>query len=418
MCQTIRRDPAILQKRLQTQLEELILLPLRHGAPTGTDSMRLNQMCNYLEGESFLLAGSGDHGILRTKEDEQREILSAILHVANDPSFPFIFVVASRPELAIREFFNTSVAQATARELFLDEKYDPGADIRLFYESKFTYIRRRFNLPPGWPGMEEILFLVENASGQFIYATTVMRFVEAPPLGTQNALPIDEGLRTPYQRLARILELPMRVHAPACSEPALSMKWLRAIRILGEGHAHGGVTLAAHMRLWLEHSPGEEIYALGSLSSLLYIPPHDRVECYVFYHKSFVDFFEDESRCGELYVSPEQAYDFIAHRYFQTMENHLDIGKIPSDMMYYTLYYSPDGLDIFEFSSEEAFKSAEPAMLSCDARGWVQQFARFGRHAREGRRHYSRFIIARMFCAVHFRVCCLLNFKEHWIHLH
>ncbi|KAF6765827.1 hypothetical protein DFP72DRAFT_1162559 [Ephemerocybe angulata] len=445
-CQAIRRDPAVLQRRLQTQLDELILQPFRHAASTEAGSIRQHQMVIIIDGldecdrvEDDVPVGDGSRE-RRTKEDEQGEILSAILHAAKDPSFPFAIIIASRPELAIREFFNTSAAQATTRELFLDEKYDPGADIRLFYKAKFAYIRRRFNLPPEWPGMEEVLFLVENASGQFIYATTVMRFVEGPSLGssTQNALPIDEGLRTPHQRLARILELPARAQqAPGtmarslealdilyssvlqtCAEPSLSMQWVCAIRILGEGHAHGGLALAAHMRAWLERSPGEEMYALGPLSSLLYIPPPDRVECHVFYHKSFVDFFEDEFRCGELYVSPEQAYDFVAQRYFQTMENHLDIGKIPSDMMYYTLYYSPQGLDLFVFSSEEAFKSAEPAMLACDVRRWAQSFARVGTHAEaeEGRRHYSRFVIARMFCAVHLR-CTMLRCRrvcKHW----
>lgn len=241
-----------------------------------------------------------------------------------------------------------------------------------------------------------------------------------------------------HRTKARILELPVRFQqAPGtrrslealdilyasvlktCAEPSLSMKWVRAIRILGEGHAHGGLAFAVHMRAWLERSPGEEVYALGALSSLLYVPPRwDRGECYVFYHKWFVDLFEDEARCVGLDVSPEQAYDFIAQRYFEAMDNHLEVEKIPSDMMYYTLYYSPEGLDIFVFSSEEAFKSAEPAMLACDVRRWVQSFARVGTHAEaeEGRRHYSRFVIARMFCAVHFR-CTMLRCRRvcrHW----
>ncbi|KAF5341780.1 hypothetical protein D9611_002106 [Ephemerocybe angulata] len=246
MSQAIRRDPAILQKRLQTQLEELIL----HGAPTGTDPTRMGQMaiiidgldeCNYVEGESGMLITG------RTKEDEQREILSAILHAATDPSFPFVIVIASRPELAIREFFNTSLARSATRELFLDDKYDPNADIRLFYDSKFSSIRRQFNLPPDWPSIDDVLQLVFNASGQFIYAATVIRFVEGPPPGTQGVAPAVPDLRTPHQRLVRIIERRTRAHTSnvrplealdilydtvvrTCSEPLLSMKWLGAIR--------------------------------------------------------------------------------------------------------------------------------------------------------------------------------------------
>ncbi|KAF6765846.1 hypothetical protein DFP72DRAFT_207595 [Ephemerocybe angulata] len=354
MCQAIRRDPAILQKRLQTQLDELILLPLRNGAPTGTDSAHMNQMaiiidgldeCNYVEDESGLLT-SGRDTIRRSKEDEQREILSAILHAAKDPSFPFVVIIASRPELAIREFFNTSLTRSATRELFLDDKYDPSADIRLFYEAKFSSIRRRFNLSPEWPSLEVLLQLIADASGQFIYAATVMRFVEGPPTGTQNVAPAVPGLRTPNQRLLRIIDLRTRVHSPnvhplealdilygsvmrTCSEPLLSMKWLRSISFMNE---HISISLtqmvistgmpARQLRAWLEQSPGEEVCALGPLSSLIYIPSDPNCdELYSFHHKSFVDFFKDESRCVDLYVSPIQTFDFMSHMYFRNMDN-------------------------------------------------------------------------------------------------
>ncbi|KAF6765835.1 hypothetical protein DFP72DRAFT_792894, partial [Ephemerocybe angulata] len=330
--QAIRRDPAILQKRLQTQLEELILLPLQHGAPTGTDATRMNQMaiiidgldeCNYVEGESGLFSSGGDR-IRRTKEDEQQEILSAILHAASDPSFPFVIIIASRPEIAIREFFSTDLAGSVTRELFLDKKYHPDADIRLFYESKFLHIRRRFNLPSEWPSLKVLLQLVADASGQFIYAATVMRFIEGPPPGSQDVAQAVQGFRTPHQRLVRIMDLSTQVHSPnvrplealdilydsvvrTCSEPMLSMKWLGAIRLYGMRSDIVGATPARHLRLWIEQSPGEDVCVIGPLSSLIYIPSDLNCdELYSFYHKSFVDFFEDNTRCADLYVSPNQ----------------------------------------------------------------------------------------------------------------
>ncbi|KAF6755313.1 hypothetical protein DFP72DRAFT_1121755, partial [Ephemerocybe angulata] len=324
MSQAIRRDPAILQKRLQTQLEELILLPFRHGAPTAASPMSHHRMVIIIDGLDECdcveddVPARGNSRNRRTKEDEQIEILSAILHAANDPSFPFVFVIASRPEMAIREFFSTDLARDATRELFLDKKYNPDADIRLFYEAKFSSIRRRFNLSPEWPTIKELLHLVVEASGQFIYAATVMRFVEGPPPGTQNVAPAVPGLRTPHERLERIIGLRTRVHTPnvrplealdilydsvlrTCSEPLLSMKWLGAISFLLAGINHIPARL---VRLWLEQSPGEEVCVLGPLSSLISIPPDPNCdELYSFHHKSFVDFFKDESRCADLYVS-------------------------------------------------------------------------------------------------------------------
>ncbi|KAF6765851.1 hypothetical protein DFP72DRAFT_1162577 [Ephemerocybe angulata] len=432
MSQAIRRDPAILQKRLQAQLDELIMLPFRQGAPTGTSPMSQHRMAIIIDGldecdrVEKVVPVSDSSRKRRTKEDEQIEILSAILHAATDPSFPFLIVIASRPELAIREFFSTGLARDATRELFLDDKYNPDADIRLFYDSMFSSIRRRFKLSPEWPSMREVLRLVADASGQFIYAATVMRFIEGPPLGTQDVAPAVQGLRTPHQRLVRILELRKRVHTPnvrplepldilydsvvrTCSEPLLSIKWLRAICIFDSivevsrhSNLHHGVwrfppTIPARLlRLWMEQSPGDEVYAIGPLSSLLYIPSDPNCDqSYSFYHKSFVDFFEDKSRCADLFVPKKQIFDFLSFSYFQNMDDNLD--RIPADLVYHTLNYSRDR-DMFPFSSKDAFKTAKGAMLSCDAPSWVHHFTITGMG---GPDHNPRYIIALMFYAVH-----------------
>ncbi|KAF5342234.1 hypothetical protein D9611_002096 [Ephemerocybe angulata] len=445
MCQAIRRSPAILQKRLQTQLEELILLPFRQGTPTGAGPMSQKRMAIIIDGLDECDCIEDEPRNRRTKEDEQREILSTILHAANDPSFPFVFVIASRPELAIREFFNTSLARSATRELFLDDKYDPSADIRLFYEAKFSSIRRRFNLSPEWPTVKELLKLVANASGQFIYAATVMRFVEGPPPGTPaHVAPAVPGLRTPHQRLLRILELRTRAHSPnvrplealdvlydsvvrTCSEPLLSMKWLRAINLYDI--TTGGLLPTSYrmparrVRLWLEQSPGEEVCALGSLSSLIYIPSDPNChEDYSFHHKSFVDFFEDESRCVDLYVSPIQTRDFILHMYFKNMDNRkfflLDIrsrtidsyrdevfDSIPKITLLVALDYAQAGLTepaTWNFSSADVFKAAEGSMLSCNARRWAEySTVPVTDVPVSDDRRYSKSIISWMFYAVH-----------------
>ncbi|KAF6755309.1 hypothetical protein DFP72DRAFT_1169581 [Ephemerocybe angulata] len=439
MCQAIRRNPAILQKRLQTQLDELILLPFRHGASNGAIPMSQHRMVIIIDGldecdcvEDDVPAG-GSSRKRRTKEGEQIEILSAILHAANDPSFPFVIIIASRPELAIREFFSTGLARDTTKELFLDNKYNPDADIRLFYEAKFSSIRRRFNLSPEWPSVKELLKLVANASGQFIYAATVMRFVEGPPPGTQNVAPAAQGLRTPHQRLERIIDLRTRVHSPnvrplealdtlyvsvmrTCSEPLLSIKWLRAIN-------YRGTRMPARLlRLWFEQSPGEEACTLGSLSSLIYIPSNPNCdEDYSFHHKSFVDFFEDESRCADLYVSPIQTRDFMSHMYFRNMDYRRfflldirsctvdsyrgeDFDSIPKGMLFDAALKrsGPDQHVWLNFSSADVFKTAEGPMLSCNARRWAEYLTEPETDAPvSDDRRDSKYLISRMFYAVH-----------------
>ncbi|KAF6755332.1 hypothetical protein DFP72DRAFT_1169592 [Ephemerocybe angulata] len=434
MCQAVRCNPALLQVRLQTQLDELIIHPLRHGAPTELAQHRMTIIidgldeCDHVEDDVQVRDSSRNR---RTKEDEQIEILSAILHAAKDPSFPFVIVIASRPEMAIREFFSTSPAQEATRELFLDEKYDPGADIRLFYESKFSSIRRRFNLSPYWPSEEDLLQLVADASGQFIYATTVVRFVEGPPPGAQGVVPAIQGLLTPHQRLLRIIDLRTRVHSPnvrplealdilygsvvkTCQDPSLSMKWLGAIRLHGTRSNPSHAMPARLLRLWVEQSPGEAVCALGPLASLLYIPfDPDCDGCYTFHHKSFMDFLKDESRCLDLYVTPLQTWDFLSHRYFENMNKHLH--RIPRFLVYHTLDCGPraDDRGMFNFSSRDSFKAAEQAMVSCGAQEWVEHLTAPGTVSN---RVDLRYTISRMFYSVHYwcpKMRCLPACK-HW----
>ena len=67
--------------------------------------------------------------------------------------------------------------------LALDDSYLPDADIKLFLEANFDVIKRdhplRHQLPGSWPSSLEIDHIVRKSSGQFIYASTVMKYVES-----------------------------------------------------------------------------------------------------------------------------------------------------------------------------------------------------------------------------------------------
>jgi hypothetical protein len=65
----------------------------------------------------------------------------------------------------------------------LDDSYEPDTDIRIFLTSKFDEIKQhhplKHHLPASWPSDLDMDCLVQKASGQFIYASTVMKFVES-----------------------------------------------------------------------------------------------------------------------------------------------------------------------------------------------------------------------------------------------
>ncbi|KAF5335293.1 hypothetical protein D9611_011679 [Ephemerocybe angulata] len=360
----ISRDPAVLKKRLQAQLDALILDPLRVVARRHEDerSQSYAPLTILVDGLDECDLTEDDNrerrGPPRSKEDDQREILSVLLRAATSPVFPFSVIIASRPEQVIRDFFDTTGKDHT-RVIFLDESYNPDADIRLFYNSKFSSIRRIYGLPEDWPGKETVELLVENASGQFVYAATTIRFIEGAMIRTASSHGQNwSGLTTPDQRLKRVLQLrPIpepnrgspkpferldilyRSIIETCPDPLLSIKWLRIISILRTyppeyTQAGGRPAPCWLVRLILEISRGDGHFALGTLASLLTEKScngdglSDNRRPYItysFYHKSLLDFLDDPVRCGNLFVPLKYVRDFFTRRFFQTL-NHRKIS--------------------------------------------------------------------------------------------
>jgi hypothetical protein len=143
--------------------------------------------------------------------NSQRDILTLIGQVAMDPSVAIRFVIASRPEHQICDMFNKEPLFSGTRRLILDEEYDAEADIERYLHEKFEeiYSHNRDIMPDvenPWPSRDNLQKLVWRASGQFIYAVTVVNFVSS-----------DTDFHTPEESLEIILH-PSPMQASAFSE--------------------------------------------------------------------------------------------------------------------------------------------------------------------------------------------------------
>lgn len=168
----VQRDRSIFHKRLKDQVRLLFLKPLKD-TQGQFDTFALPEVfiidgLDEVEAENSRQPKRDPHDVRMENEADQEEILSALLHIVNNPTFPFRVIVVSRPERVIQTFFATETA-GVARQIFLDEKYDPDSDIALFLRANFAKIRRRYRLPTLWPLEGSIQGLVSSASGQFIY---------------------------------------------------------------------------------------------------------------------------------------------------------------------------------------------------------------------------------------------------------
>ncbi|KIM39365.1 hypothetical protein M413DRAFT_37409, partial [Hebeloma cylindrosporum] len=111
----------------------------------------------------------------------QRGILDAISRLFRQHHIPILFLVASRPESHLSQFFNSKSLVDLLVRLPLDVDYRSADDIHLFLSDKFKEIKDTHPLKtfidPTWPSLRIMQTLIEKSSGHFIYAATVVRYI-------------------------------------------------------------------------------------------------------------------------------------------------------------------------------------------------------------------------------------------------
>jgi hypothetical protein len=307
----IERDPGVFERHLDQQLEELILKPLRKVA-SRSDRQHWPRVV-IIDGLDECECDGKSAGA-----DAQKEILSALSRACKDPAFPFCMIVASRPEPAIRHVFSTSLNHIL--NIFLDDKYDPDFDIRLFLEVMFSDLRRRFNLPSRWASKDVVNLLVKEASGQFIYAATVIRFLDNTSQGspqTQLSRLLEwRGLDSsgPFASLDALYSRIMHTSP----DPPLAAKYLLFIHDQLQVCSTSG-SLSQYVKKLLDFYPGEPEYVLGNLTSLVRLLDGSGMPDFRFYHKSLLDFLADPHRSSDLHVSKECRSYFAEDVYYQIL---------------------------------------------------------------------------------------------------
>ncbi|TFK27661.1 hypothetical protein FA15DRAFT_666121 [Coprinopsis marcescibilis] len=174
--------PAILTKSLPAQLQKLIIEPFSKLSAFSSDRLVVIDGLDETVGFKNV-----------SKEEEQRLILE-LVEAIQAAGLPLIFLILSRPESWIKEGFESipNLCKRTS-QLDLYKESDADADIESYLRSEFARISRRSinNSFGQWPSNEAISELVLRASGQFLYATTVIRY-------------IDESAHRPQDRLQNI----------------------------------------------------------------------------------------------------------------------------------------------------------------------------------------------------------------------
>ncbi|KAF9562243.1 hypothetical protein CPC08DRAFT_663231 [Agrocybe pediades] len=296
----IEDDPLLFHRSLSTQFMTMLVRPL---------SMILANDPGIIKTPRLVIIDGLDE--CSASVDSQRDLLLA-LQEATSATTLIRFLVCSRPEIHLNSAFGLPCMANIHCKIFLDEDYSAEQDIRLFLEDKFKQLKGghafKHTLPAMWPSAEIIDNLVNKSSGQFIYAATVVKYVESPR-------------HRPHQRLEAIFYLrPAFKDLPFTELDALYRHIIskaedlpKVLAILAFPALYDKPFPAEDIEAMLELEHGDVEVMLADLQSIITVcktrdHPNRRTRLQYqmnagvkFLHKSFIEFISEPQRAGELY---------------------------------------------------------------------------------------------------------------------
>ncbi|KAF8203547.1 hypothetical protein K438DRAFT_1820351 [Mycena galopus ATCC 62051] len=265
-------EPAALDKSLSVQLERLVMAPLQRLVPTRTMAIVIDGL-DECEGENV-----------------QQEIIELIGKAVTQLHCPLRFLIVSRPESHISQIFGQPSFDDLHRKFNIHQSFD---DIRAYLDSEFTRIHRdhetMVDVASPWPSQTDVEHLVDKSSGYFIYAATVIKFIDDPDFRPTERLEIVMGIAEPENG------------SPFSALDQLYVQILEAVpgrrqllRILSVLAANLILSLL-HIEQLLGMKTGDVRLALRRACSVVDVPL-DSQGCLTTHHASFLDFLNEQKR--------------------------------------------------------------------------------------------------------------------------
>ena len=303
----VEEDPALFSCSIEAQIEALIVKPLNAVATDET-------LAPTLLSRPRLIILDGLDECCTTSS--QTHILNALSTAVEHLYIPLCFLIASRPEQDIRQAFSDQNGLGSLSfSIALDFTYQPDDDIRTFLLSTFDEIKRkhpsRAHLPASWPSSEDIRQLIEKSSGQFIFASTVAKYVNSHRHWPPDRLRIifgrfKPGQETPFAELDGLYDLILS--SVADTEKLQDVLMFLVLRPFSKRGPWLKQTTTL-IEKFLFYRPGEIDMILTDLHSIIYVPPPwEKFGEPHFFHASLSDFLLDRSRSKGFFLDQGTAY--------------------------------------------------------------------------------------------------------------
>ncbi|KAJ3531387.1 hypothetical protein NMY22_g8174 [Coprinellus aureogranulatus] len=328
-------DPLVFERALRTQFDSLIARPwmeFQAGRGEEVDSFPYIAL---LDGLDECL-----------DVHRQGELLVAIKDtLLSMPGLPFRIFLSSRPEWPIRSALEPAGHfHSCAYHIRLSDDYDATEDIRLMLWRRLKDVGSRCGDPRAhpdiWPTKQDIKQLVKAASGQFIYAATVVKYV-------------GEIRSSPFDRLQTVLT--WKPDPEQRAKPFAQLDLLYSNIVSSAKAAYDAVDtnehdfmllLAVFHRDWHNVSRGGvgRYYSLEGIQQALALPANtfscllsdlqslvrahrpfkNREDWHYldFYHRSFSEWMGHESRSKRFFVPDDAVDEFMVTRLLRDSNSH------------------------------------------------------------------------------------------------
>ncbi|KAH7911672.1 hypothetical protein BJ138DRAFT_1149976 [Hygrophoropsis aurantiaca] len=306
IARVLDNDPLILTKVLREQLTKLVLLPLQ-------------EMKSSFSHPIVIVIDSLDECDGRQLVIEVVSFLSQLVRAC---TFLRIFITSRGESYIRRRFTDTNVAAVTHRQEL--HNYNASNDIQIFFRHTFKEISARclydmYILPNPWPSELELSTLVNQASGLFIYATTVTNFINSTGQDPQKQLKIVLAHRT-------------GIDFENSEFSVLDALYRDAVNLLRRPdqtrHALGIICCIVSplpiraLEEFIALSDAAPALVISELRSVLMVPDN-RTQPIHIYHESFRDFLFDRQRSNEYFVDEQDYHPIITRCCLELMLNHL-----------------------------------------------------------------------------------------------
>ncbi|KAJ7681918.1 hypothetical protein DFH06DRAFT_284293 [Mycena polygramma] len=283
--QSVEADPSVVGRRMDVQLNRLIVEP-----------------CEVLPDSSpliLLIDGLDECDTHGAQAGVLRSIRTAVLQHPTK----FRFLVASRPEAHIHDVFEEKLFHSILKSTNVNQSFQ---DVRTYLRNEFFRIHREHlatmsSVPAPWPSPETLEALVGKSSGYFIYASTIIKF-------------IDDRYSRPTERLEAIQNLSdLDSDAPFAALDQLYIQILSGVPPRFHSRLRDIFVLLPkgvgprHVDLIFEMQPGDTELILRSLHSVLY------ANCGIIFahHASFLDFLGNPRRSSAFHPELRNREDVI-----------------------------------------------------------------------------------------------------------